>query len=120
MSGDSARRIRNVVKRVERQPVNTPPRPSKYPKAAAVLTGRHGIVTSAITACSGTTPGGGLIQFYKDDPDAAPWITDGGADVPVKNWLISAGAPVGSHVVVFRVGRFWSLVAADCLPEGGS
>ena len=67
------------------------------------------IVTTAITACSGTTAGAGQVQRYNDDG------TTNGDPVDVKNWYTSTGTvATDAHCTIGFDGSDWWLIDYDC------
>ncbi len=75
------------------------------------------IVTTAITACSGTTPGTGNAQlYYRATPDATSATADAdNASVTVLNWYTSSGTiAVGKHINVYWWSNAYWFANGDC------
>ncbi len=113
----AAQRIVNTVRRVEGSPTFGDRGGAGGPRLWNPGT-LEAIVTTAITACSGTTYGAGEAQIYIDDPDdpdnaiADPAYPD---PVAVKNWLVSSGTvAIGKHVNIGWRNGGWRLISGDC------
>ncbi len=75
------------------------------------------VVNSAISNCSGTTPGTGTADYYfMDGPDATAATADGdNVNVPVINWLVNTNTiNAGHHIIVIQCGQFALLLTGDC------
>lgn len=75
------------------------------------------IVTSAISAASGTSFGAGEVQLYYADDQTSSALTQDTDDaaVPVQNWYTNSGTiAIGTHVIVISIsGALW-LLGCDC------
>lgn len=70
------------------------------------------IVTTAITACSGTTPGTGAADIWRRQVDGTMAMTE---NVPVANWSQTSGTvAIGLHVLICWCDAEWEFVVRDC------
>ncbi len=126
LSDQSARLRRRDHTQIDRQarrvqvgiPISGDPRPfagrSNPPVGSLVI---PAIVTQAITACSGTTPGTGQAQlYYLDTPDATMATADAdNTNVPVLNWYTSSGTiAVGKHCWLAAWSNAYWYLGGDC------
>lgn len=112
----AAGRIASAVKRVEASPYFNGGGPPGGPRLwnPGVL---EAVVTTAITACSGTTYGTGQAQIKIDNDAGTDAIDDPSYPDPVdvKNWLVSSGTvAIGKHVNVGWRNGGWRLISGDC------
>ncbi|CEF48258.1 unnamed protein product [uncultured bacterium] len=113
------RELQSLARRVKYSPIGgTPAGPAgKAPSGASI---HPAIVTSAISAASGTTEGTGQAQlYYYADPDTTTLTADadseGAAHVDVVNWYTGSGTiPVGTHIILYAYNNRYRLIGADC------
>lgn len=113
----AAAQIAEIVRRVNGQIYNQDARQKKRPVIyGAGVSVVDAIVTSAITAASGTTYGSGAAQIYIDN-DSGVAIEDPSYPSPVTvlNWYQNSGTiAIGTHVKLnFRNGK-WEFLGGDC------
>lgn len=70
------------------------------------------IVTTPITACSGTSPGSGGVSIWRPIEGV---MVETDTLVPVSNWSVSSGTvPNDTHVMIGWSSGVYFLVSRDC------
>jgi hypothetical protein len=116
LDASSIRRIRAMLRWYEGKPQNELDMPGRTDRQQVV---RRAIVTTAITAASGTNlvnaGSGEAILQQRDAAGVYSTMEGPSGDVIVKVWNGYSGTvAVGKVIYVFRSGDDWELISADC------
>lgn len=105
-----AERLRKMLLDYERRPRNDPPPRGRYPVGRGGGMVRRAILTSTVTARSGSIPGTGTATLRDFDGTVT---SDSTLSVTVRNDFTSSVASGKVVAIVYTDGAWW-LLTADC------